>query len=249
MGSAANLATSLFTDFPFSGEVNFLTTGAVAPGAVLSATAFPRGVAYLAIGAPTSGGDWAIRAAMSEGDLSSWIVAGSFTSKPDPASTRYSSGCPTARRNTSAAIRRRSPRSTDGSRNVGEIYAFDRWTCHPGARARLRRAATRTTTISQRSRPAEPARRVHARSRPQARASARRRAAHDRAGRRGVPRARPRPGPWLPPERTFAPLARRTDAFRVERARFVRARRSSTSSAAPTCSASAASISASTISW
>ena len=43
MGSAANIATSLFTDFPFSGEVNLLTTGAVAPGdAVLADGAAAR---------------------------------------------------------------------------------------------------------------------------------------------------------------------------------------------------------------
>jgi hypothetical protein len=52
MGSAANIASSFFTDFPFSGEVNFLTTGAVAPGAMLRTTALPRGVAYLALTAP-----------------------------------------------------------------------------------------------------------------------------------------------------------------------------------------------------
>ena len=55
MGSAASVASSLFTDFPFSGEVNFLTTGAVAPGAMFSATALPRGVAYLALAAPGAG--------------------------------------------------------------------------------------------------------------------------------------------------------------------------------------------------
>ena len=55
MGSAASVASSLFTDFPFSGEVNFLTTGSVAPGALLSATALPRGVAYLALAAPGAG--------------------------------------------------------------------------------------------------------------------------------------------------------------------------------------------------
>jgi hypothetical protein len=126
MGSAANIASSFFTDFPFSGEVNFLTTGAVAPGAMLRTTALPRGVAYLALTAPGAGGEWLIRAAMSEGDLSSWIVAGAFASKPGGAhkydlglsySTQdYQGGNPAAL----AAV-------TDGSRNVGELYAFDRW--------------------------------------------------------------------------------------------------------------------------
>ena len=64
---------------------------------------------------------------MSEGDLSSWIVAGAFTSKPGRVhkydmglsySTQdYQGGNPAAL----AAV-------TDGSRNAGELYAFDRWT-------------------------------------------------------------------------------------------------------------------------
>ena len=78
------MAASLFADLPFSGEVNLLTTGVFAPGGLFDGYGLPRGVAYLAIGAPTPAGDWAVRAAMSEGDLSSWIVAGSFVSKRGP---------------------------------------------------------------------------------------------------------------------------------------------------------------------
>ena len=54
--SAATLATTLFTDLPFSGEVNVLTTGSVAPGDLFSGALLPRGVAYLSIGAPTAAG-------------------------------------------------------------------------------------------------------------------------------------------------------------------------------------------------
>src|SRR5687768_15376639 len=50
-GSATNLASSLFTDFPFSGEVNLLTTSAFGPGDFVTGRALPRGVAYLTIGA------------------------------------------------------------------------------------------------------------------------------------------------------------------------------------------------------
>ena len=38
----------------------------------------PRGVAYLSLAAPTGGGDWTMRGAMTQGDLSSWILAGSY---------------------------------------------------------------------------------------------------------------------------------------------------------------------------
>jgi hypothetical protein len=216
VGSAANLATSFFTDFPFSGEVNFLTTGAVAPGDLLSATTFPRGVAYLALTAPSAGGDWAIRAAMSEGDLSSWLVAGSFAAKPGGAhnynfglsysTQEYLGGNPSAL----AAV-------TDGSRNVGELYAFDNW------------SISRELTIEYGGRYAHYdylevrgllSPRVGFTYEPIA-------GARVRAGisqRMVAPGAEEflstnTPGPWLPPERTFAPIGDRDDSFRVERAR------------------------------
>ena len=53
MPPSASVATSLFADLPFSGEVNLLTTGAFAPGGLFAGDGLPRGVAYLAIGAPT----------------------------------------------------------------------------------------------------------------------------------------------------------------------------------------------------
>ena len=65
MGSAASVASSLFSDFP-SAEVNFLTTGLA--GAVIAfrdrAAARRR---HLALAAPAPGGDWSIRAAMKRG--------------------------------------------------------------------------------------------------------------------------------------------------------------------------------------
>jgi hypothetical protein len=213
MGSAANLATSLFTGFPFSGEVNFLTTGAVAPGALLSSTAFPRGVAYLALAAPGAGGDWSIRAAMSQGDLSSWIVAGAFSSRPGRAhdyqfglsysTQEYIGGNPAAL----AAV-------TDGSRNVGELYAFDRWSMVPavtldyGARFAHYDYLENRGLLSPRLGVT-----LEAMDGARVRATV--------AQRMVAPGAEEflasnTPGPWLPPERTFAPL-RAADALRVER--------------------------------
>ena len=125
LGGAASVA-SFFADVPFNGEVNLLTTNAFAPGELFGGSGLPRGIAYFAIGSPMLGGDWNVRAAMSEGDLASWIVAGSFVSKGDSshsytfglsyANQEYQGGNPAAL----AAIR-------DGNRNAGELYAFDRW--------------------------------------------------------------------------------------------------------------------------
>ena len=122
----ANYASSLFTDLPLTGEVNLLTTSAFGPGELFSGDGLPRGIAYLALGSPTPAGEWRVRAAMSEGDLASWTVAGSFASKIGRAHTYnlglsystqgYQGGNPLAL----AAMR-------EGSRNAAEIFAYDRW--------------------------------------------------------------------------------------------------------------------------
>jgi len=129
LGGAASVA-AFFADVPLNGEVNLLTTNAFAPGELFGGSGLPRGIAYLSIGSPMGGGDWTVRAAMSEGDLASWIVAGSFVSKADSAhaytfglsysTQEYQGGNPAAL----AAIR-------NGNRNAGEVYAFDRWAATP----------------------------------------------------------------------------------------------------------------------
>jgi hypothetical protein len=123
---AASLATALFADLPLNGEVNFLTSSAFAPGQLFRSNGLPRGIAYVSLAAPTRIGDWTVRGAMSEGDLASWIVAGSFTSRARGAhayniglsysTQEYQGGNPAAL----AAM-------GDGSRNAGEIFGFDRW--------------------------------------------------------------------------------------------------------------------------
>lgn len=83
LGRTTSLASAVFGDLPFSGEVNLLTSSALGSRDLFSGATLPRGIAYLSIGAPTGAGDWTARAAMSQGDLSSWIVAGSFLSRRD----------------------------------------------------------------------------------------------------------------------------------------------------------------------
>ena len=218
MGGAANFAsyaTSLFTDLPLTGEVNLLTTSAFGPGELFAGDGMPRGIAYLALGSPTPAGEWKVRAAMSEGDLASWTVAGSFASRIGPAhvynmglsySTQgYQGGNPVAL----AAVR-------EGSRNAAEIFAYDRWRVAPwleldyGAhyasygyidpkrglispRVSLKVTPRRGTTVSTlvRQRMVVP------------------------GAEEFLPRAIT--GPALPPERTFSPFA--GEDMRVERAR------------------------------
>ena len=76
VGSSARAATSLFTDLSLGGQVNLLTTGAFDNPLQLDHTS---SVAFFSLGAPVGAhGDWAVRAAMNQGDLSSWMLAGNY---------------------------------------------------------------------------------------------------------------------------------------------------------------------------
>jgi hypothetical protein len=217
--SAAGAASSIFGDLPLSGEVNLLTTSAFAPGDMFSGDMMPRGVAYMALGAPSAAGAWSVRAAMSQGDLASWNVAGAFASRPNAAHSLdlglsysrqdYMGGNPAAL----AAV-------TDNSRNVGEMFAFDRWTVTRrvsldyGARYAhydyLQNGNLLSPRMAVSVEPIERTRLV---------ASVAQRMVAPGAEEFLVSNA---PGPWLPPERTFAPLGGGADPdLRVERARTV----------------------------
>lgn len=221
VGSAAGLATTFFTDLPFSGEVNLLTTGAFGPGELFSGDTLPRGVAYMAIGAPTSAGDWSVRAAMNQGDLSSWIVAGAFQSRGATAHV-YRFGYSYSAQDYVGGNLAALAAATDGSRNVGELFALDRWTISPaiaveyGARYGrydyLRPGGLFSPRVGLTVEPLK-----------NTRVSA------TVAQRMVAPGAEEfvaseAPGPWLPPERTFAPLGGLVgpgNAFSVERARYI----------------------------
>jgi hypothetical protein len=218
MGSAASLASTLFTGFPFRGEVNLLTTSALAPGELPSSMSWPRGVAYLALAAPTGSGDWSIRAAMSEGDLSSWIVAGAYASRPGRRHS-YDFGLSYSTQEYQGGNRAALAAVTDGSRNVGELYAFDRWKLHPAVMVEYGGRYARYDYLENRGLLSpRVGLTVSAFDGARVRAT---------VGQRMVAPgaeeflASKTPGPWLPPERTFAPLGAvgAADPFRVERAR------------------------------
>jgi hypothetical protein len=215
-GAASSFAASL-TGLPFSGEVNLLTTGAVSRGDLFNAGGLPRGVAYLSLGARTSSGAWTMRAAMSEGELSSWIVAGAFDSRPGPHSYDFGVSYSTQE------YQGRNPIAlaavTDGSRNVGELHGTGRWTIAPRLSIEY---GGRYAHYDYLEEPALYSPRATVTIEPfhDVRVSA------SLAQRRLAPGAEeflsPRAaGPWLPPERTFAPLGGPgdLDVFRVERAR------------------------------
>ncbi len=132
VGSPARLATSFFADTPFSGQVNFLTTGSFeTPKELFSSDSLAHGIAYVRLGAPVgSNGDWAVRGALTQADISSWILAGSYATRA-PAQHKYDVGWSysTQRYDGGNVLARRD--LTDGSRNVGTVYGFDTFTITP----------------------------------------------------------------------------------------------------------------------
>jgi hypothetical protein len=131
-GSTARIASNFFTDTAFSGQVNLLTTGSFdSPQQLFTVDSFSRGVAYLAVSAPAgASADWTVRGALTQGDIASWIIAGSYATRVAArhrydigmsyATQRYGGGNPAALRDV-----------TDGSRNAGAVYAFDTYAITP----------------------------------------------------------------------------------------------------------------------
>jgi hypothetical protein len=124
--ASARLAASFFANAPWSGEVNFLTSGSFdSPEQLFSFDAAPRGVAYLSLGAPVGSADWTVRGALTQADISSWVLAGSYRERQTEghqyhlglsySTQRYHTGNPLVLRDD----------VTNGSRSVGELFGFD----------------------------------------------------------------------------------------------------------------------------
>jgi hypothetical protein len=131
--SSARTATTLFAGTPFSGQLNLLTTGSFdTPQQLFTTNNFQRSVAYLTLGAPVGEhADWTAHAALTQGDITSWIVAGEYTTRA-PARHRYDLGVSYSTQRYDggnvAALRG----VTDGSRNAGELYGFDTFSISRG---------------------------------------------------------------------------------------------------------------------
>jgi outer membrane receptor protein involved in Fe transport len=127
VGSSAKAATALFSDLSLGGQVNLLTTGAFDNPLQLLQLDRTSSVAFFALGAPVgSHGDWSVRAAMNQNDLSSWMLAGSYIVTA-PVAHKYQFGMSYSLQryeggNTAALMA-----VADSARNVGSVFAYDEW--------------------------------------------------------------------------------------------------------------------------
>lgn len=211
VNSSARLATSLFTDTPFQGQINLLTTGTFdSPGQLLQLQR-PHAVAFFALGAPVgTHGDWTVNAALNQGDLSSWVVSGRYLTR-NPATHRYQFGMSYGLHRYEGGNAAALAAIPESARNVGSVYAYDDWRvapylsvsygAHYGHYDYLQRPALLSPRLSATITPL---------ARTHIRAVASRRVAAPGAE-EFLPPSRAQA---IPPQRTFSPLSR--DGFQPE---------------------------------
>jgi hypothetical protein len=213
VAESAQAATSFFADTHFSGQINVLTSSAMASSQGWLPAELPRGVAYLAVGAPVGlHGDWRLRGAMNTGGLSSWVALAEYEARPAKLHAfrvTMSYGAQRAANDRGLAL----AESTKPGRTVASVEGRDRWLVQPGFELDYGLRFDRydyvngSGFISPRV-----GVRMHVASRTFVIGTASRAVIAPGANEFLPP---PTAGPWLPPERTFAPLV--GSRFRPER--------------------------------
>ena len=127
VGTSARAAKSLFSDLSLGGQVNLLTTGAFDNPLQLLQLDRTSSVAFFSVGAPVAGhGDWNVRAAMNQNDLSSWMLAGSYVVKAK-VPHRYQFGMAYSLQRYEGGNTVALQALSDTARNVGSVFAYDEW--------------------------------------------------------------------------------------------------------------------------
>lgn len=121
---------AFFAELPLSGQVNLMTSDSFDHAGDLFQANAPRSVAYVSVNTRAAGGAWAMQGAMTQGDLSSWIIAGSYKSI-ESASHAYELGMSYSTQRYDGANAAALSAIPDSARNVGRIYGFDEWTLSP----------------------------------------------------------------------------------------------------------------------
>jgi hypothetical protein len=127
VGTSARAATALFSDLSLGGQVNLLTTGAFDNPLQLLQLDRTSSVAFFQLGAPVgTHGDWNVRAAMNQSDLSSWMLAGSYVVKAD-VPHQYQFGMAYSLQRYEGGNTAALGAVSDTARNVGSMFAYDEW--------------------------------------------------------------------------------------------------------------------------
>lgn len=209
MSQSARLASALFSDLSLNGEINLLTTTSFNRPQDLFAmnVGTPRGVAYVALASPSTHGEWTMRGTITQGDLASWILAGSFVRRT-PADHAYTAGLSYATQRYMGGNAEALAAMRDGSRNVASMYAYDTWVMSPRLEVSYGGEYAHYDYLVDRGLLSP---RVTVSLRPGARSSSfviRGTVAHREQAPGAEEFVTPAAGLWLPPERTFSHVAR-----------------------------------------
>ena len=127
VGTSARAASALFNDLSLGGQVNLLTTGAFDSPMQLLQMDRTNSVAFFSVGAPVgSHGDWNVRAALNNSDLSSWMLAGNYVVTAQ-VPHRYQFGMSYSLQRYEGGNTAALSAVTDAARNVGSVFAYDEW--------------------------------------------------------------------------------------------------------------------------
>lgn len=214
-GSSARLAYSLFDDLAVTGQFNLITTTSFdRPQDLFSMNVdVPRSIAYVALQAPDDAGDWTMRGSITQGDLASWILAGSYV-RHEVSAHAYTAGVSYAMQQYLGGNAQALAAMRDTSRNVGSLYAYDSWTIVPNVRVGYGAKYARYDYLADRGLWSP---RASVSVQPSARDSLTLRATalHREVAPGAEEFLPPSMGPWLPPQRTFAHVS--NSAFLPER--------------------------------
>jgi hypothetical protein len=206
--------SSVWGDLRWSGQVNFITTSALAAGGAMS-PAWPRGVAHVVIGAPVGRhGQWSVRAARAGGELPSWTFLGEYTARSERAHAFSTGFSFSSQAHAPLSEQLLSLEANAHSRRVGRFYANDHWTMHRRVTLDYGGRIDRYDYLAE---PTLLSGHLGARLRLAPRlAVVGLTSPHMVAPGADMFLPPTAPGPWLPPERTFSALIERT-GLRPER--------------------------------
>ena len=213
----ARFAGALLSELPaLNAQINLLTsTSFDRPQDLFTADGLvPRGVAYLSVAAPTPAGEWSMRGALTQGDIASWILAGSYV-RTGGAAHRYEAGLSYGMQRYLGGNAEALAAVTDGSRNVGSVYAYDNWTLSPHLTLAYGAKYARYDYLADKSL-LSPRASITVTPNPDDTFALRATVSRRELAPGAEEFLPPSSGLWLPPERTFSPLTARS-GFRPER--------------------------------
>jgi hypothetical protein len=210
------LAAELWSGLPLSAQVQFLTSSSLGTADEVLGIGPVHGIAYVTVTAPAGrSATWVTQAAITQGDLSSWVVGGSYAGRVT-ANHTLDAGVTYATQRYAGANPAALMTVYDGSRNVGAMFAFDEWTFSPVASVTY---GTKIASYGYLVDPALVSPSVAVRWKVGAATSVSSKVSRESQA-PGAEEFVPAPlaGPWLPPQRTFSPLGPDGE-FQEERAR------------------------------